>query len=500
MTLDASPNGRDRPAGPPPERAPDFDLDFDVDFEALLRAGLPDDPGEGEDATAADLASALSAGPLDDPSPPPADPDLPDLADLSGIAADLPGPGAAIDAGSDEDADDTASESTPEGPAAALAFAADAETENALREGLMHFEGAMPDCDDPQVWPGGLRAAVAALADGHSSGLVIVDIDGIAYPSGAIHELAEVCEIGTVVIAVGSNGTARFSREILLAGVSDYLVKPLTPQTVREATRRAAASRADAPARGCVAGFAGTGGSGATTLAVATALHAAETGRYVSVLDLNRTVPVAALLLDVQPAAGLEQVIEVAGDAPLEANTLDGVRAQRSERVSIYAYRWSPVLPPAPSGPALARLLGELKSRSQLVLVDGIDDPPTQFALLSEVDVPVLVAEPTADGATRAARMLELLPGDAPAVAVKNHTRAFRPDAGARALVDAGMEAAPDILVLYLPSLPEIADRGWPRGRLPRRLRKPVASLLERILASARLARVVPDGRLAEAA
>ena len=408
---------------------------------------------------------------------------------LLGLAAefsetDMP----AFAPGMDVDIEDPFGRWASEWSVAALAFAADPATETALREGLLHFEGTVPGHDDPQVWPGGLRAAVAAFADGHSSPLVIVDIDGIDYPSGAIHELAEVCDVGTVVIAVGSNDTARFSREILLAGVSDYLVKPLTAEAVREATGRISASRAHATSTGCVAGFTGTGGSGTTTLAVATALHAAETGRYVSVLDLNRTVPVAALLLDVQPAAGLEQLIEVAGKAPPNPNMLSGVRAQRSERISVYGYRWAPELPAGPDIPALAWLLGELRNHSQLVLVDGIDDPRTQFALLSEVDVPVLVAEPTADGAVRAARMAELLENCPPAVTVQNHTRPFRTDTGVRSLVNAGLETAPDIVVPYLSSLPEIVDRGWPGDRLPRRLKRPVAGLLDRILASGRVA------------
>ena len=445
--------------------------------------------GAANPGVAGDFASALLDGLLDSPGSLPDDPPPIDLADVSAFAADLP----EIDAGRGAPEPEAAAhERVPEGPVAALAFAADPETEDALREGLLHFEGAAADCDDPQVWPGGLRAAVEALADGHSTGLVIVDIDGISYPSGAIHELAEVCEIGTAVIAVGSNDTARFGREILLAGVSEYLVKPLTAQAVREAAGRAVASHGEVPARGHVAGFAGTGGSGATTLAVATALHAAETGRYVSVLDLNRTVPVAALLLDVQPAAGLDQVIEAAGDGPLDAKMLDGVRTRRSERLSIYAYRWSPVLPASPSASGLAGLLDELRARSQLVLVDGMDNPRTQFALLSQVDVPVLVAEPTANGADRVARMLERLHRDASVVAVRNRTRAFKPDAAAGSLLDAGVETAPEISIPYVPTLSEIADRGWPRGRLPRRLRKPVATLLDRILASARLARAAP--------
>ena len=92
------------------------------------------------------------------------------------------------------------------------------------------------------------------------------------------------------MIALGSDGTARSSREILLAGVSDYLVKPVIAAAVREAAR-AAGSAANGSAEGWLVGFAGTGGNGATTLAAAPALLAAERGRYASVLDLNRTSP-----------------------------------------------------------------------------------------------------------------------------------------------------------------------------------------------------------------
>ena len=363
----------------------------------------------------------------------------------------------------------------------ALAFATDPDTESALRDGLS-------DHSDPQVWPGSLRTAVATLAGGHPSRLVFVDLDETPYPAGAIHELAAVCEVGTTVIALGSNGTARFSREILLAGVSDYLVKPVSASTVRAAVARAAGSAGGvADAVGWSVGFAGTGGSGATTLAAATALLAAERGRYVSVLDLNRTFPALSFLLDVEPAAGLVELLSTVARASLHPEMVDGMRAERSDRIAVYGYPWSAAPPPLPPVWAVCEMLVELQRRSHLVLVDGLDDPATRISLLAMVDARVLVVEPTTTGAASAARMLTRFdpmfdPGW-PFLLVQNHTRAFKPRTGARNLRDAGVKAAPGVVVPFEPSLPAVTDRAWPGGRLPRSLRKPLAALADRILA-----------------
>ena len=109
-----------------------------------------------------------------------------------------------------------------------LAFANDPASEYALREGLAGYR-------DAQVWSGGVRSAVAALRGRARSLLLFVDLDEAVYPAGAIHELAAVCELGTAVVAFGSDGSARFSRKVLLAGVNDYLVKPLSAAAARGA-------------------------------------------------------------------------------------------------------------------------------------------------------------------------------------------------------------------------------------------------------------------------
>ena len=365
----------------------------------------------------------------------------------------------------------------------ALAFSMDPQCERALREGLSGFQ-------DAQVWPGDLRVAAAALGQGHSPRIVFVDIDDVAYPAGAIYELSTVCEVGTIVIALGSDDTARFSREILLAGVSDYLIKPISAAAVREAATRAAGSAANGAARhgeeGWLVGFAGTGGSGATTLAAATALVAAERGRYVSVLDLNRSFSALSFTLDVEPAGGLVDLLSTVARASLHPEMVDGMRAQRSDRIAVYGYPWSVEPPPLAPVWAVCELLVELQRRSHLVIVDGMDDPATRQTLLAMVDARILVVEPTATGAASAARMMTrirpMLDQEWPFLLVRNHTRAFGNGAGAQALERAEVGAAPDVVVPFEPTVPAIADRGWPEGRLPRTLTEPLARLTDLIL------------------
>ena len=325
------------------------------------------------------------------------------------------------------------------GDRSVLAFAMDSTSEHALREGLAVYPEA-------EVWPGGVRAAVAVLTRGTESRLLFVDLDGVPYPAGAIHELAEVCEVGMEVVAFGSEGSARFSREVLLAGVSDYLVKPLSADVVREAALRTGFEEEGAAPQGCVVAFVGGGGSGATTVAAAVALFAADQGHYVSVLDLTRPFSNLAFLLDVEPAAGLEQLLEAsAGTAP-DADAVDAVRARRSERVAVYGYRFGPDSIAAPATESVVRLVSELKRRSHLVLIDGIDHPGVRSALLAAADRQVVVLEPTPGGAARGAQLLEGLEAGTAPVVVLNHTRPFTRGSSTRMLRRAGVRARPPSL------------------------------------------------------
>ena len=74
---------------------------------------------------------------------------------------------------------------------------------------------------------GGLRTAVQSLSVTSSPAILVVDLSESGDPLSDIGALAEVCEPGTVVIAIGQVNDVRLYRDLLGSGIHDYLLKPL---------------------------------------------------------------------------------------------------------------------------------------------------------------------------------------------------------------------------------------------------------------------------------
>jgi pilus assembly protein CpaE len=85
---------------------------------------------------------------------------------------------------------------------------------------------------------GGLRNAVQSLSIAASPAILMVDLSESGDPLNDINALAEVCEPGTVVIAVGQVNDVRLYRDLLASGIHDYLLKPLSAGQLRDALTR----------------------------------------------------------------------------------------------------------------------------------------------------------------------------------------------------------------------------------------------------------------------
>jgi pilus assembly protein CpaE len=218
------------------------------------------------------------------------------------------------------------------GRAPLLAFVADGETERTLRGCLDHlgYTGAA-------IARGGLQKAIDALGTERSPEFLVVDISGVAMPVSEIHNLAEVCEPGVTVIAIGDRNEVGLYRDLLHSGVSDYIVKPLTAPLLEKALNARGSAEHGAIHRklGTTVAFVGArGGVGTTTLAVNLAWHLAERqNRRVALLDLDLHNGDCALALDVKATQGLREAL--VHPARIDTILLERVMAPVGERLFV---------------------------------------------------------------------------------------------------------------------------------------------------------------------
>src|ERR1700751_3744402 len=124
----------------------------------------------------------------------------------------------------------TAYEAAPQVAAGRLPLMAfvGAETEQVLQESSVLLGRS-------QIIRGGIAKAIEYLSEQRSPHLLIVDISGIDLPLSQIHMLADVCEPGTNVVAIGDHNDVGLYRDLIDAGVSNYIVKPLTRELLTRA-------------------------------------------------------------------------------------------------------------------------------------------------------------------------------------------------------------------------------------------------------------------------
>lgn len=220
---------------------------------------------------------------------------------------------------------------------------------------------------------GTVRNAIKALGQKRSPKTLIVDLSKSELPLSDINELADVCEPGVTVIAVGDRNDVGLFRELLNSGVSDYLVKPLTPALVQ----RALLATADADTRSrqttrlgrLVTTIGARGGVGATMLATSMAWTIANRRRRrVALLDLDLQFGSVALSLDLEPTHGLRETLENAGR--VDALYIERSMVQHSDSLYVLSSE-EELAEEMPRDPqALGALAGELRSKFHYLIAD----------------------------------------------------------------------------------------------------------------------------------
>jgi pilus assembly protein CpaE len=285
-----------------------------------------------------------------------------------------------------------------------LAFLSDAESEAILHDCLAQLSLA-----NGLTMRGGIGKAIQYLTNERSPHILIVDVSGVELPVSEVESLAEVCEPGVTVIVIGERNDIGLYRDLQLAGVTDYIVKPVTPYLLGKALQFASDGRQGRRISHKLAkmvAFAGArGGVGTTTLAVNMAWYLANCqNRRVALLDLDLHHGDSNLMLNIKPTAGLREALE----NPLR---VDGVFLERTmtavgERLFVLSAE-EPLKDELHVTPeAIDALVSVLRSQFHYIIVDVPRQMTAAFhRVLDIADLRVLVADQTLRSVRDAGRL-----------------------------------------------------------------------------------------------
>ncbi|MEY2942273.1 MAG: hypothetical protein RLY97_287, partial [Pseudomonadota bacterium] len=263
----------------------------------------------------------------------------------------------------------------------------------------------------------GLRNAVQSLSITSSPNILMVDLSESGDPLTDINALAEVCEPGTVVIAVGQVNDVRLYRDLLSSGIHDYLLKPLQPSHLRDTLINAQAifsapknHEASGAKRHLSTAVIGTrGGSGSSTLATSLAwLFSTDHKQQTALLDLDIHFGTGALALDLEPGRGLTDAID--NPSRIDGLFLERAMIKANDNLSILSAEAPINAPLLTDGSAFIQLEEEFRQAFEMTVIDLPRNMLINFPhLLINVGAVVVVTEMTLASARDTIRILSWL-------------------------------------------------------------------------------------------
>ncbi len=248
-----------------------------------------------------------------------------------------------------------------------MAFLNDEATASVVREWAER--NAMPR---QNVQLGGSDAFMAMLDSKPPPKFAVVDLDDKPQPTQTAARLVSLCGPIAKIVAIGSANDVGVYRSMVAAGLTDYMVKPVTPEALSQAMAAAVRGGGDAlkasePKVAVVIGV--RGGVGASTLAVNLGWIAAHDLKHKSaILDLDLHFGTCALALDLEPGRGLRDI--VSSPQRVDHLMVSSAMASESENLSLLGAEES-VSEIAPmDATAVLSLIKELRLNYRAVVVD----------------------------------------------------------------------------------------------------------------------------------
>ncbi|PHZ84874.1 cellulose synthase operon protein YhjQ/BcsQ [Paremcibacter congregatus] len=276
---------------------------------------------------------------------------------------------------------------------------------------------------------GGIENAIRTLATATSPRFLVVDLSKSSSAMDDMNALAEVCEPGTMVIAIGQENDIELYRNLIGSGVQEYLVKPVTTDQIRESILAAdnAMRLASEPevelnedeTDKLVAVVGIRGGVGASTVASSCAwILSHDMKRNTGLLDMDIYFGTDALTFDLEPGRGLCDALE--NPSRIDGLFIERAMVRESENLSILGAEASLNEPTYTDPAAMSHLLSELKHNFSYIVLDLPRNMAAEYPLmLSEADEIILVTDLSLAAARDTIRFLALCKTVAPSATIK---------------------------------------------------------------------------------
>ena len=273
-----------------------------------------------------------------------------------------------------------------------------------------------------KAYKGGLRNAIQSLSVSASPQILLVDLSESGDPISDINSLAEVCEPGTIVIAVGQVNDVRLYRDLLMSGLQDYLLKPLSADALRDSFANAQTilnapkheeNTADRP-HVSTAIIGTRGGSGASTIAASLAWTFSQGKNHTTgFLDLDVHFGTGALAMDLEPGRGLTDAID--NPSRIDGLFIERAMIKANERLSILSAEAPMSSPVLTDGSAFFQLQEEFRAAFENTVIDLPRNMLIAYPhLMQDVNVAVVTTELTLASARDTIRVLAWLKQNAP--------------------------------------------------------------------------------------
>jgi pilus assembly protein CpaE len=282
--------------------------------------------------------------------------------------------------------------------------------------------------DDELTLEATLDSALRRIREGAVPRVLILDLSESAAPIAELSAARSVGGADLKVLALGTVNDVSLFRDLLAAGASDYLVKPVSREALSIGLEKQSASATGGPGGGLgqVIAFIGSrGGVGTTTAAVGFAWILAEKHKENTVLvDLDLHFGTVALNLDTDPGTGLCEALEQ--PSRIDALFVDRATVKASDTLRILAAEASIAETLVIDAGAIDVLLYELRRKFAWVIIDLPRwVTPTQRIVLSAASRLVVVCERSLAGLRDTIRLQTLMREHA------SQTQVLMVDAGA---------------------------------------------------------------------